>query len=156
MLAGRCSSPAHGGPLRLRGCGWTSPAQGCTRHRALASAPCLTGRKSIFRISEVPGCKPTSMPPSPVCPVTVSGAGAGSGPDHQLEPCPLTPGPQPAVAVVRTGPRLRSLWVSRTRPGLPCRSAENAAPRSTTQVIPSDFVFSAGSCEHQATEPRLH
>lgn len=93
-------------------------------------APCLTGRKSIFRISEGPGCKPTSMPPvSRHHPSHCQWRwGHSSGPDHQLEPCPLTPGPQPAVAVVRTGPRLRSLWVSRTRPGLPCRSAENAAP----------------------------
>lgn len=142
MLGGRC--------FRARPCarctrrGVDGPVLPKRPPRALASAPSLTGRRSVFWMSEGAGCKPTFTPrlpsPSQSLPEAL-GPQLWSRPPARTLPSDPWPSADPqgsqtpaggaeAVAVVRTGPRLRSLWVSRTRPGLPCGSAENTAPRA--------------------------
>ena len=76
MLEGRCFRAPPMCTLHPRGCGWTSPAQGCTHRRLLASAPRLTGRKSIFRIRRVLAASPRSHPVSHHRPSHCRGTGA--------------------------------------------------------------------------------
>lgn len=106
MLEARCFRAPPVWTLHPCGCGWTSPTEGCTHRQALASAPCLTGRKSIFWISG--GCWLQTHIHAPVSHHHPSHCqrrwGPSSGPDHQPEPCPLTPGPQPT-----------SCWLSNSR-----------------------------------------
>ena len=169
----RC--PAHRGfPIgsrgsRTQGAGRGAPASG--RGRQLLGV----GRRII--------CAPTHPRPNPLPTPTPPQVRAHSRPKARArthislpqyhrppkpEPCPLPPGPQPtrrALKLQREEPRPWP-WSGWDHVCVPSAFPEHARgspagplrtqPPGATRVIPSDFVFSAGSCEHQATEPRLH
>ena len=131
--------------------------------------PALNWEEEHLPDKEGAGCKPTFTPRLPSPSQSLQRYwGHSSGPDHQPEPCPLPPGPQPtrrALKLQREEPRPWP-WSGWDHVCVPSAFPEHARgspagplrtqPPGATRVIPSDFVFSAGSCEHQATEPRLH